>query len=112
MDMSQVTSGVVSLAVLAISRFAIPWAKEKLGLEKMGKAQAIVDLAVAAAEQMATAGLLKKSGKKDHVIKFVTGQGVKLEKDYLDEMIEAAVFKLPKQLVGEILEVKKGEGSN
>lgn len=104
-DLTEICVGIISLICLIAARYFIPWIKEKLGLEKLTKAQKWVTIAVKAAEQLAIAGKIEKEKKKEHVIKFLEKKGFKLDLDLIEELIEAAVLELP-YLLGEYEEIE------
>lgn len=88
---------VVSVSAALISAYVIPLLKAKIAESKDKRLMDAVNTAVKAAEQT-----IKGSGhgaiKKDEVLTFVTmwlfDQGIKITKEQLDNLIEAAVFEL------------------
>lgn len=93
MNYTEVFSAVITLFVALITAFVIPWLKSKTGAARFAEVLKWVEIAVAAAEQMAKAGLIDMP-KKEYVVKFLNDSGVDVDEAELDAMIEAAVLKL------------------
>lgn len=96
-DITPIANAIIALIAAVITAFVIPYVKEKIGVEKLKKVQAWVNIAVEAAEQ-----LYKGSGrgaeKKAYVVEFLNAKGYTLDPDSLDNLIEAAVFNLPQYI--------------
>ena len=92
---------VVTVATALISAYVIPLLKAKLQEAKYARLLEMVEIAVRAAEQT-----IKGSGmgnvKKDEVVKFVTewmlDHGIHITQDQLDQLIEAAVFSMNREV--------------
>ena len=89
MDWEKVLQFVVTVAIMAIATFVVPWLKEKLGAEKLEKLKYWYTVAVQAAEQLFPAA---KSGeqKKAYAEAYLADKGIKVD----DAMLEAVVKEL------------------
>ena len=92
MDWNKAVEFAVTVAVMAIAAFLVPWLKEKLGAEKLQKLQELIVIAVRAAEQIF--GPKTGAEKKAYVQRWLKAQGVKADPERVDAMIEAAVLAL------------------
>ena len=108
-DVTPIVQAVVALIAALITAFVIPWIKQKISKEKLEKVAMWVEIAVEAAEQL-YAGSGRGAEKKAYVVEFLNTKGYTLDPDSLDNLIEAAVFNLPKYieaaLVGEEAEIE------
>lgn len=92
---------VISITVAIVSSYIIPLLREKVTDSKNKRLLEMVEIAVKAAEQT-----IKGSGqgavKKDEVIKFVSkwmiAHGVLITEEQLDQLIEAAVFNMKREV--------------
>ena len=89
----------VTLATVFISAYLIPLLKEKLNDSKYNRLLEMVEIAVRAAEQTIHS---EGSVKKDQVIEFVTAwmleHGIAITQDQLDQLIEACVFNMKREV--------------
>ena len=92
--LGQVVAAVVTLPVLAVTRYLIPWLMQKNKNEKIAGAKVIVDIAVAAAEQKAKAGIINAIDRKDNALSFIENNNLAVDQDTINTMIESAVIKL------------------
>lgn len=87
---------VVMVAVLVITRYLVPWLKEKIGSDKLAVAEKWSRYAVLKAQQV----LWDESGKdrKAYVTKFLKeiliAKNIALSDEQLDVLIEAAVKQM------------------
>lgn len=93
MNYTELFRAIVALFVALLTVVIIPWIKSKTGAARFAEVLKWVEIAVAAAEQMAKAGLIDIP-KKEYVVKFLNNSGVDVDEAELDAMIEAAVLKL------------------
>lgn len=91
-DITQVVSCVITLLTTIISVFVIPILKNKLDQQRMTRLNAIVDIAVYAAEQMFTPE--QWAEKKEWVQNWLNARGYDANLDDIDALIEAAVKRL------------------
>ena len=92
MDWDKVVEFVVTVAVMAVAVFLVPWLKEKLGAERLAKLRELIAIAVQAAEQIF--GPKTGEQKKAYVQEWLREQGVRADTERVDAMIEAAVLEL------------------
>lgn len=89
----------VTLATVFISAYLIPLLKEKLNDSKYNRLLEMVEIAVRAAEQTIHS---EGSIKKDQVTQFVTqwmlDHGIAITQDQLDQLIEACVFNMKREV--------------
>lgn len=108
-NITPIVEAVVALIAALITAFVIPWIKQKISKEKLEKITMWVEIAVEAAEQFYT-GSGRGAEKKAYVVEFLNTKGYTLDPESLDNLIEAAVFNLPKYLeaafVGEEVEAE------
>ena len=87
---------IVMVAVLVITRYLIPWLKERIGAEKLVVAEKWVRYAVLKAQQV----LWEKDGqdRKAYVTEFLKeilmAKNIALSDEQLDVLIEAAVKQM------------------
>jgi hypothetical protein len=93
MNYTELFRAIVALFVALLTVVVIPWIKSKTGAARFAEVLKWVEIAVAAAEQMAKAGLINVP-KKEFVVQFLNDSGVNVDAAELDAMIEAAVHKL------------------
>lgn len=97
-DITQIVTAVIGLLSALISAFLIPWIKSKIDDEKLQQADAIITIAVGAAEQLfkSTEGQLKKQ----YVLDYLKKKGITLDAATIEVMIENAVILLHNELYG------------
>ena len=98
MDYTQIIAAVIALISALVSAFLIPWIKTKIDADKLQTVQAYVEIGVKAAEQLYAASEGDK--KKEYVISFLEGKGIKFDVETVDKLIEAAVLQLHHELYG------------
>lgn len=92
----EVIKVVVMVAALVITRFLVPWLKEKIGVDKLAVAEKWARYAVLKAQQV----LWDESGKdrKAYVTEFLKeimiAKKIALSDEQLDVLIEAAVKQM------------------
>lgn len=92
-DLTPLVQAIISLAVVIITSFLIPFIKSKVDKDKLEKIQTWVTVAVEAAEQIYV-GSGKGAEKKKYVLEFLKSKGFTLDMDSIDNLIEAAVLRL------------------
>lgn len=87
---------IVMIAVLLISRYLIPWIKEKCGMDKLALAEKWVKYAVLKAQQVlwAEKGQDKKAYVAEFLKKILIAKNIALSDEELDVLIEAAVKQM------------------
>lgn len=95
-DITEILSIIVYLAVAIVSAFLIPAIKSNLSGQEMTELLKWVDIGVAAAEQLyeSTQG----TAKKKYVLGFLESKGYTVDENNLNEMVEAAVNRLHNEL--------------
>ena len=92
----EVIKVVVMVAVLVITRYLVPWLKEKIGADKLAVAEKWAKYAVLKAQQV----LWEKDGqdRKAYVVEFLKeiliAKNIALSYEQLDVLIEAAVKQM------------------
>ena len=92
-DITNIVSAVITLIMVVITTFLIPWLKNKLDTDKFEKIQAWTKVAVQAAE-MIYIGVGRGEEKKAYVIQYLNEKGFKLDTATIDALIESAVHEL------------------
>ena len=92
-DITPIIETIITLVVLCITTFLIPYIKSKTTAAQQEQIQAWVNIAVMAAEQLIQ-GSGKGAEKKEYVIKWLNAHNITFDAEKLDAMIEAAVYKL------------------
>lgn len=96
MDITQVAVALISLITVCITTFLIPYIKSKTTSEKINQLNAFVTIAVGAAEQLFNSEQGKE--KKDYVLKYLEDNGLFVDAETVDMMIENAVLMLHNSL--------------
>lgn len=93
MDITRIVLALIGLCSAIITGFVVPLIKSKLNSEQGKLLQVMINCAVSAAEQ-----LFKESGmgaeKKQYVLNWLTENGINIDDNRLDAMIESAVYAL------------------
>ena len=92
-DITPIIEAIITVIVLCITTFLIPYIKSKTTAAQQEQIQAWVNIAVMAAEQLIQ-GSGKGAEKKEYVIKWLNKHNITFDAEKLDAMIEAAVYKL------------------
>ena len=92
-DITPIIEAIITVIVLCITTFLIPYIKSKTTAAQQEQIQAWVNIAVMAAEQLIQ-GSGKGAEKKEYVIKWLNEHNITFDAEKLDAMIEAAVYKL------------------
>lgn len=109
-NLTSIIQAVVALAAALISTFLIPWIRSKTTLNQQETIKTVVELAVAAAEQLYGSGTGQQ--KKQFVLDYLKDRGYHVD----DVVIEGMVFELlnfekeeEKELVGEVVSDEQAE---
>lgn len=97
MDITNVIGAVITLVVFVIGAFLLPLLRQKLGTEQTNELLRWVAIFVRAAEQ-----IFRESGmgeqKKAYVLDKLREKGYNVDMEAVDEMIEAAVLELNREV--------------
>ena len=85
----ELLKAIISVAVILITGFVVPWLKAKLDESKFDKFQKIVNRAVLAAQQLY--GDADGEDKKEYVLRFLSGIRGSFSSDEINIYLEAAV---------------------
>lgn len=89
----------VTLSTIFISAYLIPLLKEKLNDSKYNRLLEMVEIAVRAAEQTIHAeGAIKKDQVTQFVTQWMLDHGIAITQDQLDQLIEACVFNMKREV--------------
>lgn len=91
-DLTDIITAVLALIAALITRYVIPWIKEKTTLEQQKRIQAAIDTVVFAAEKLYGAGQGEK--KKQYVLAKLRANGYDVDDQMVRAGIEAAVMAL------------------
>lgn len=98
MDYTEIIKSIVGLIVAVLSAFLIPYIKSKYNQAQLDKWADIIDIGVAAAEQLYNSAQGKE--KKAYVLKYLKDKGILLDAETIENMIEASVLRLHAELYG------------
>ena len=98
MDITPIVEAIIALIGTVITVILIPYIKSKTNVEQQKEIYAWVQIAVAAAEQIYK-GIGRGEEKKQYVLDWLNQQGIKVNSDEIDAMIESAVHQLKKEVV-------------
>lgn len=87
---------VVSVCAILVTIYVIPFLKSKVDDKQWNDLLDIVEKSVLAAEQTIGAknGTIKKSEVMAFVMDYVSDKGLNLTKELIDQLVEAAVYKM------------------
>lgn len=87
---------VVMVAVLVITRYLVPWMKEKIGADKLATAEKWARYAVLKAQQVLweQGGKDKKAYVTEFLKEILMAKNIALSDEQLDVLIEAAVKQM------------------
>jgi len=94
-DITPLCMAVMALAAVVITLYLVPWIKSKTTKEQRESINALVKIAVQAAEQI-FAGTGRGEEKKAYVMDFLAKKNLKIDMAELDKLIEAAVLAVNK----------------
>lgn len=92
-DMTPILEAVITLVCAIVSCVLIPWIRSKTTKEQQEQLYTWVKIAVAAAEQTIK-GSKKGSEKKAYVLEWLETNGITIDLDKVDLMIESAVYEM------------------
>ena len=96
-DLTEIIIATITLVMGIIStlitKYLIPFIKEKISTEQFNRMKKWVEVAVKAAEQTITDKGMGEA-KKAEVLKFLNEKGFTVDFEELDKLIEAAVFEI------------------
>lgn len=96
-DITFVVEAIITIVVFAVGAFLLPWLRQKIGDGKTDELLRWVGIFVRAAEQ-----IYRESGmgeqKKAYVLTKLQEMGYTLDLEAIDDMIEAEVLKLNREM--------------
>lgn len=102
-DLTGAVNSVIALLAALISAYVVPYLKKKIGAEKLDQLRTWCAIAVQAAEQLKSTGII--TDKKQYVIDYLESKGFTVD----DALVEATVNKLfGKTSTAEINEEARG----
>ena len=97
LDITFIVEAVVTIVVFAVGSFLLPWIRQKIGAAKTTELLRWVGIFVRAAEQIFVESGMG-SQKKAYVLQKLQEKGYNLDLDAIDDMIEAAVLDLNREV--------------
>lgn len=91
-DLTQIILAIITLIFGIITRYAIPWIKNKLNDQQYDVFATLVRVGVFAAEQLFTSEQWKE--KKEYVVNLLKENGYTVDSTAVDALIEATVREL------------------
>lgn len=104
-DLTNIIVALIGLLGTIITTFLIPLIRSKLTAAQQDELQKLIQIGVAAAEQLSNTGVIKKAERKQFVIDFLASKGFTADMDLIEKMLEASVYELPGKITTN--EVKK-----
>lgn len=101
-NITPIVNAVIAIIAAVATAFLVPWIKSKTTEQQRKEIGAWVKIGVAAAEQL-YAGAGRGAEKKAYVLEFLKKNGLTIDMDTIDAMIEAAVQQLNSE-IGLIIE--------
>lgn len=98
MDYTPIFQAIITLVSVLITSFVIPWIKSRVDANNLEKFTMMVEIAVGAAEQIASNFGFDGEWKKKYVIDYLEKMNMKIDYDTLDNSIENAVLKLKAEI--------------
>ncbi len=99
MDITEIVTLLMRLAVVLITTFLLPWIKKRVDAEKLLEVRKWTMIAVEAAEMIYNGADMGET-KKAFVEEFLARKGFNLNTDEVDKLIEAAVLEMNNALWG------------
>lgn len=91
-DLTQIILAIITLIFGLVTRYAIPWIKNKLNDQQYDVFATLVRVGVFAAEQLFTSEQWKE--KKQYVVDLLKENGYEIDSTAVDALIEATVREL------------------
>ena len=100
MDITHIFEIIILLLAAVVATFVVPLLKQKFGQEKLNKVLTYVEIAVKAADQLFATdeGKAKKEYVVNYLQEILKQQGLTVDMETLENMIEAQVLQIHKQL--------------
>lgn len=92
-DITIVIEAVVLIVTVIVTRFVVPWIRERTTAAEQENINTWIRAAVAAAEQI-YAGAGRGAEKKDYVMRWLAYHGFNVSNETVDMLIESAVYQL------------------
>ncbi len=97
MDITPIIEAAFMLIAAVITAVIVPYIRSKTTDTQRAELQALVRIAVTAAEQLYV-GTGKGKEKKAYVLEWLNERGITVDSEKLDAMIESAVYSLKEQI--------------
>ena len=97
MDITPIIAAAFMLIAAVITAVIVPYIRSKTTDTQRAELQALVRIAVTAAEQLYV-GTGKGKEKKAYVLEWLNERGITVDSEKLDAMIESAVYSLKEQI--------------
>ena len=97
MDITPIIEAAFMLIAAVINAVIVPYIRSKTTDTQRAELQALVRIAVTAAEQLYV-GTGKGKEKKAYVLEWLNERGITVDSEKLDAMIESAVYSLKEQI--------------
>ena len=91
-DFTPIFEAIITIVSLVLTGIIIPYVKQRIGEEKAENLKKWVSVGVKAAEQLY--GSKTGQQKKEYVVSFLLSNGIVVDVDEVEALIEAEVYKL------------------
>jgi hypothetical protein len=98
-DITYIVLGLITIISGVLIRYLVPWIKSNVSAKDLATAYKWVMIGCKAADQLVKTGVISKDDRKQHVIDFLQENGITLNLEQIDEMIESICLELPSLLV-------------
>ena len=95
-NLTQIILAVIALIVALLTRYAIPYAKEKMSVDQMDRLRIAVKTGVYAAEQHYNSN--QGQAKKRYVLELLKQQGFIIDVEQVEETMNAMIEAMVKEL--------------
>lgn len=96
-DITTIIQAVITVVVFVVGTFLLPWIRQKIGDGKTNELLRWVGIFVRAAEQIYNESGMGEQ-KKAYVLEKLQEKGYSLDLEVIDDMIEAAVLELNREV--------------
>ena len=87
-DITEIVQALLALLAAIITAYVIPWIRKKIGNEKLEQLRSWCTIAVQAAEQLKSTGII--TDKKQYVLDYLASKGFTVD----DALVESTVNEL------------------
>lgn len=106
-DITDLILAAITLIAGIVTRYVVPWIKNRTTQIQYQRIQEVTRIAVEAAEQLCKNGTLKADERKNYVNSILNSHGFTVDYNQLESMIESCVSSLPTTNLDIVRELKQ-----